>query len=60
LQVAALFGAVATVVDVTPTTAMVFAGIDKKPATPAFVGTLTNPLDMFGGQEIYGREGNDR
>ncbi len=60
LQVATLFGAVATIVDVTPATAMIFTGIDKKPATPAFIGTLTNPFDIFGGHEIYGSDGNER
>ena len=57
--VATGFGAVATDHHIAPATAMVFAGIDKQPATALFICALTYPFNVFRSQEIYGREGQD-
>lgn len=59
LLVAALLGTIATVIDITPAAAVIFAGIHEQPAAAIFVSTLTHPLPAFRSHQVKRRKGGD-
>ena len=42
-----LLGAVAAIVDIAPTAAVVLAGVDEQPAAAVLVGALAEPAHVF-------------
>jgi len=56
---ATLFGAVATIVDIAPAAAVIFAPINIQPAAAAIIGALTNASQQFCVCQQFNRRARD-